>query len=57
VAVEAKELGGKKDDKLRLAIRLRPEKDAAKGTFVVGLVPPDDKDGTVIHRPFSGKFE
>jgi hypothetical protein len=57
VALEAKELGGKRDDKLRLALRFRPEKDAAKGTFTFGLVDADKKDGTVIHRPFSGTFE
>jgi hypothetical protein len=57
VAVEAKALGGKKDDKLRLAIKLRPDKDAAKGSFVLGLVNAEDKDGTVIHRSFNGTFE
>ncbi len=57
VALEAKELGGKKDDKLRLAIRFRQEKEGAKGTFTFGLAQPDDKDAKVIHRPLSGKFE
>ena len=57
VALEAKELGGIKEDKLRLAVRFRPDKEGAKGAFVFGLAQPSAMNAKVIHRPLSGKYE